>query len=276
MAKNKKKNTNKNTNNRPAVNAPVTNPDLKKALDALKNERTRENEEKMFQEIMKAKLLAPVIFSVPVEAKNGRISLPKDAQVKFVLVNSNKGVSYFPVFTDLDEAKRLPLAPNQHPQYVVRSLKDYGPMTADPNNKAEGIALNPMSDNIILPMPLVKRLISGEPIITQAAPAPAPAAIRYVEPAIYPTALVNAVYEAACGMEKISRIWMKSRVAGPEVGFIFFVEADGKEEELLTELKIVAEPLAKEMPVYCEYVTDELMENVIKDTVALYDRELEF
>lgn len=271
MAKNK---TKKNTQNQ--VNHPITNPALKEALEVLKSERTRENEQKMFEEILKAKLLAPVIFNVNVDPKNGKINLPKNAQIKFVLVNSNTGKSFFPVFTDLEEAKKLPLSPNQRPQYVVRDLKDYAPMMEDPNNKAEGIAVNPMSDNIILPFPLVKKLISGEPILAPAQASPAPAAIRYTEPAIYPTTLVNAVYEAASQMETVSRIWMKSKLTGAEMSFAFFVEADERNEDLLAEIRIAAEPLSKGIPVECTFVTEQIMETVIKDAVALYDRELEF
>ncbi|MBQ1324686.1 MAG: SseB family protein [Solobacterium sp.] len=265
---------NKNKNKKP-VPAPIRNPELKEALKVLKEERTRENEAAMFAEVKKAKLLAPVLFNVNVDAKNGRINLPENTQIKFVLVNSNTGKSFFPVFTDLDEAKKLPLAPNQHPQYVVRSLKDYERMIDDPNNKAEGIAINPMSDNIILPNPLVKRLNSDEPIIAPQA-APAPAAIRYTEPAIYPTAVVNAVYETARTMEDIDRVWMKGKLTGTEMSFVFFVAADKKDEDILAALKIAAEPLSKGIPVECTFVDDRIMETVIKDSVALYDREMEF
>ena len=149
-------------------------------------------------------------------------------------------------------------------------------MMEDPNNKAEGIAVNPMSDNIILPFPLVKKLISGEPILAPAQVSPAPAAIRYTEPAIYPTTLVNAVYEAASQMETVSRIWMKSKLTGAEMSFAFFVEADERNEDLLAEIRIAAEPLSKGIPVECTFVTEQIMETVIKDAVALYDRELEF
>ena len=270
MAKNKNKN-----NKKPGL-APVKNPELKEALKTLKEERTRENEAAMFAEVKKAKLLAPVLFNVNVDAKNGRINLPENTQIKFVLVNSNTGKSFFPVFTDLDEAKKLPLAPNQHPQYVVRSLKDYERMIDDPNNKAEGIAINPMSDNIILPNLLVKRLNSDEPIIAPVQAAPAPAAVRYTEPAIYPTAVVNAVYETARTMGDIDRVWMKGKLIGTEMSFIFFVAADKKDEDILAALKIAAEPLSKGIPVECAFVDDRIMENVIKDSVALYDREMEF
>ena len=46
-------------------------------------------------------------------------------------------------------------------------------------------------------------------------------------------------------------------------------------DDLLAEMTEVCTPHAKEVPVECVYVTDHLKENVIKESVALYDRELE-
>jgi hypothetical protein len=99
--------------------------------------------------------------------------------------------------------------------------------------------------------------------------------VRYVEPSIYPTRMINAVYDHCATVPEIDRVFFKQKLAGNTVAFWLAVEADTKDQAILDGIREAAEPLAKEIPVECVFVTDQMMKEIIKDTVALYDRALE-
>ena len=249
----------------------IRNDALKEAMEAVKTARTRENEVKMFEELQKAHFLVPVQFAG--EAPN--------LQLRFVMINTPDGKSYFPAFTDEAEAGRMNLPEGQQHSYIVRTLKEYEPIFKDTRGKAAGVAVNAFSNNIVLPRDLVSRLntqkassIGAPAAAVKKGEIPAGMAVRFEEPRIYPTALVNAVYELCTGIPEVSRVWFKQMMIGMNVNFALIVEADQFNAELETKLKEAAEPLAKNIPVQVLKYTPDLEQKAINGAVALYDREL--
>lgn len=255
-------------------NVTLDNTALKEALTTLKNERTVAHEQVMFTELKKAHVLTPVMFSVPINNQGGSFKLPKGAKIKYVLIHTKDGKAFFPAFTDIEEAKKLNITQGESVQYIVRTLKDYDMIVNDKNNNTSGIALNPMSDNIVLPTELVNRLNRG----TEVKPTVnvVPQEVRYTEPNVYPTAVVNAVYDKCVELQSVNRVWLKGMVTGMMMGYCLFVEADKVDETLCNTLKEVAEKESKGVSVEVKAVDKKIMETVIKDAVALYDKDLEF
>ena len=68
--------------------------------------------------------------------------MPKNAQIKFILVTTKEGKQFFPAFTDADEAAKLKVSPEQAKkvQLVVRTLKDYDRMMVN-GNLGVGVAV---------------------------------------------------------------------------------------------------------------------------------------
>ncbi|MDY2781130.1 MAG: SseB family protein [Bulleidia sp.] len=255
--------------------AQIDNKALKEALTTLKNERTAANEQKMFAELKKANLLAPVIFSVPIPAgKTGKIKLPKDAKIKYVIINTKDGKAFFPAFTDMEEAQKLAVQPGQTVQYIARTLADYDLIANDKKNGTLGVVLNPMSDNIVLPTDLVNRLNRGE--IAKSAPVNVPQEVRYGEPSVYPTALVNAVYDKCCELKTVDRVWLKAMYVGMVMQYALFVEAEKVDANLADTLKETAEKESKGVTVVVMKTDKKIMDTIIQDAVALYDKELDF
>lgn len=280
--------------------APIQNKALKNAIAALKTGADEVKFKAFLKEAMKSKLLVPVIFSSEFKPDaTGKVRIDSNTRVSFVMVNTTNGKSFLPVFTDFEEAKKLKVSQEGNLQYVVRTLKEYETMLEDPRNTAEGIVINPMNENMVLPKPLVLALIKGQDVADiqvrtpqqraeeQAQPqvqpqAPVPGMVPpgmqavYSEPRIYPTALVNAVYEYCCGKEGLSRVWMRQQLAGGEIAFAFVVETDKPDPALLQGIHDAAAPLAKEVPVVVMPYSEKIEETVVQGTVPLYDRELEF
>ena len=249
----------------------IRNDSLKQAIEAAKQARTRENEIKMFEELQKAHFLVPVQFA----------GEQPNLQIRFVMINTPDGKSFFPAFTDEEEANRMKLPEGENRAFIVRTLKEYEPIFRDARGQAAGLAVNAFSSNIVLPRDLISKLNSqkASAVGAPAAPVkkgeiPAGVAVRFEEPRIYPTALVNAVYEVCGTIPEISRVWFKQMMIGMNVNFALIVEADKYSPQLEESLKSAAEPLSKNIPVQVLKYTDELEKKAVDGEVALYDREL--
>ena len=252
--------------------AEVRNDSLKEAMETLRTTRTRDNEIRMFEELQKA------MFLVPVRFENGQGNL----KVHFIMVSTPDKKNFFPVFTDAQEAEKLSLPEGEKREFLGRTLKEFEPIFADTRGQAAGIVVNPFTSNILLQRDLISKLntqkasaVGGAPVNAKKGEVPQELPVRFDEPRVYPTALVNAVYEACRSIPEISRVWYKQMMIGPNVNHGLIVETDKFTQELGEALKAAAEPCAKGVPVQVLKLTPELDKNVIKDAVALYDQLLE-
>lgn len=263
---------------------PIANPALRAAIDGLKQENSMEKQNALTEALKEAKLLSPVIFDGELGKDEKGRTIVKPNQVRFILINTKDGKTYFPAFTDIEETTKFPVAGDKDPkpQNVVRTMKEFDQLFKDPANKALGVVINPGTDNIVIPKNLVA--LAAGTLKLEAAPAqpetpvPAPNAllnVRYVEPSIYPTRMINAVYDHCVNVPEIDRVFFKQKIAGSTVSFWLAVEADRKDQAILDGIREAAEPLAKDVPVEVVFTTEKIMSDVIKETVALYDRALE-
>lgn len=262
------------TNTDKTVMPPIENKTLEEAIRALKEGSTPEKQAKLSEELQKARLIAPCSFEITPD-ENGTPCMHAD-QVKFFLLNTNDGKTFFPAFTSFEETKKISFGTEQ-PKDLVRTIKDFGNMLNGKNNNAMGVIINPGSDNIVIPKNLVL-LLAGliEPPKRPAAPRPTMNAVAsYSEPHVYPTKMVTALYDLCAEDKRISRVWLKQRTAGLSIGFALVVEADEHDEELFAKLTAVAEPLAKNMPVGFVWYDEKSEKTIVKDGVPFYDRNLE-
>ncbi|MBR2067775.1 MAG: SseB family protein, partial [Solobacterium sp.] len=115
----------------------VSNPALKKAMLDLKEGSTPEKQNALSMALVKAKFLVP--------CKVEEVQ-PGIAAVKYMMMNTNEGAAYFPIFTDQKEADRFAGGEVQ-PQFIVRTLKDYAEMLEKQENVA-GLVVNPGEDSL--------------------------------------------------------------------------------------------------------------------------------
>lgn len=128
--------------------SPVNNPELKEAIKAAKTEPGMEATVKLLNEVVKARLLAPVSMDRDPEydAKINEVVLEKDTQISFELIKSGNGELYYPVFTDGPEMKKCEIDKDQHS--LIVNFDDLAAMLLQPQNAVAGFVINPMSDNI--------------------------------------------------------------------------------------------------------------------------------
>ena len=263
------------TNTEKTVMPPIENKMLEEAIHALKEGSTPEKQARLSEELRKARLISPCSFEITPD-EDGTPRMHAD-QVKFFLLNTNDGKTFFPAFTSIEETKKLSFGTEQ-PKDLVRNIRDYGNMLNGKNNNVQGVIINPGSDNIVIPKNLVL-LLAGliEPPKRPAAPRPPMnnAVASYSEPHVYPTKMVTALYDLCKEDERISRVWLKQRTAGLSVSFALIVEADEHDEEIFAKMTSVAEPLSKNIPLDFVWYDEKAEKTIVKDGVAFYDRCLE-
>lgn len=256
---------------------PIQNPGLEKVITDLKEGSTNEKQMRLTSELKKAKLLSPCDFDVEIKPEQvGTIQSANPSQIKFYLINTNDGKTFFPVFTNIENTKKVNFGKDVKPKQVVREIKDYDALLKDPNGKAEGVIINPGVDNIVIPKTMIS-LIAG----TLQAPKPvapknvAPLNVRYMEPTVYPTKMAMHVYDRAEETKEIEKVWLKQKVVGNSGSFIFVVESKNHEEHILNEIREVAIPNAKNVPIEVVFADGKILKDVVKDSTPLYDRNLD-
>lgn len=263
---------------------PVKNPDLEKIIAEMKQGApSNEKQNQLTEELKKAKLLSPCDFDVKMEQNpDGSLKNANPTQIKFFLINTNDGKTFFPLFTDMEHANKITLTKDTTPKYVVRQVKDFDVLLQDQKSKASGVVINPGVDNIVIPPSMIAmiagRKIEAKPPVN-AVRVPqnrtAPLVAHYSEPSVYPTKMAMAIYDRAEETEAIQRVWLKQKTVANQGSFIVVVESDVQEEHVLNEIREVAVPLAKNVPVEVVFLDENIQKTVVQEAVALYDRSLD-
>jgi len=261
-------------NNKPKLE-PIHNKELDEVIQDLKQGPAPDKQQKLVEQLKVAKLLAPCDFDVKFNIKNvNETENIHPQQIKFYLLNTNDGKTLFPAFTEIEKTNNMKYGEGVTPKYVVRSIKDFDTLLTQPDAKATGIVINPGLDNIVIPASLVA-LASGRTKPVSAPKRDIPLNITYGEPSVYPTKMVNAIYDRCEEVEDIKRVWLRGKFVGPKMSFFIVVDTDKKEESVLNEIREVAVPMSKGIDVEVVYYTKEL-DSAIGEAVALYDNSMEF
>ena len=125
---------------------PITNPDLKRAMELMhKGNHSREEQMVTLQLLLNAQLLAPVSVT---QGKG-------EAQVHFQLLSTQDDRTFFPAFTDLDELHKCFDKPDQ--KTLVLTFADYARMILK-DKSAQGLVVNALGNSLTLEQPLVEYL----------------------------------------------------------------------------------------------------------------------
>ncbi len=264
-------------NNTPIPQGPIENPELEAVINSLVEGNSPEKQARLNETLKNARLLSPCDFDVDVQEANGQVLHVQPSQIKFYLLNTNDGSTFFPVFTKIEHVSKMNFGEGVKPKNVVRSLQDFDKLLQEPGNKAKGIIVNPGLNNLVIPMNLIAVLCGRNPAPQPVRPqTTAPLNVTFTEPSVYPTRMVNAIYERSEATKEISRVWLKMKLVGQAASFFIIVESDSKEEHVLNEIREVAVPQAKDVNVEVVFADERIMNTIVKDAVALYDRELGF
>lgn len=139
---------------------PIRNDSLLASIKKTKEEASQENTVKLLNEVVRAKLLAPVTLDRdPVmEGEDGQVVLEKDTTISFELIKAKNGDLYYPVFTHGEELRKCSQEKNQHS--IIVSFEDLANMILKQSKTVRGFVINPMGDNICFTADMIEGMIN--------------------------------------------------------------------------------------------------------------------
>lgn len=148
--------------------APVTNPQLVQAMEAMKQERNQRTEAAFVNTLKVSRFLVPANVDTVQQAQanpDGTVELKDQPQIKFVLFSNQNGEKFFPLFTDGAEIRKW----GEHDKHQLAAIT-YQDLcqffrreqeNASANNLI-GIVINPYSHNIMVPTDSMLRIMNTE------------------------------------------------------------------------------------------------------------------
>lgn len=139
---------------------PIRNDKLLESISKAKTEASQENTVILLNEVVKAKLLAPVTLDQDpvIEGEDGQVVLEKDTTISFELIKSATGDLYYPVFTHGEELRKCSDEKNQHSMIV--DFEDLANMILSQGKAVRGFVINPMGDNICFTSEMIQDMIN--------------------------------------------------------------------------------------------------------------------
>ncbi|MCF0114303.1 MAG: enhanced serine sensitivity protein SseB C-terminal domain-containing protein [Erysipelotrichaceae bacterium] len=272
----------------------VNNKVLKEAMDimsdSLKNpdnykddemmNKKKEAERTFFNCMKDAKFIAPVQFNPkPKVSADKRTLSMLGVKINFLLLKNPQGQSYFPVFTDMEEFKKWN-NPSK-PDTILVSAQDYEKMFEQEVHKDTCIILNPFSHGLIVKQDLIKALSASKQSVRLedgSQPKQAQANVNlnnavFSEPSIYPTKMVNALYDYCEGNEMIERADLRMMSSNGSNAFLVIVKHHGKAKEIFDDMGKLASPLSKNnTPVAFMENDEKTPEKALENSIPFFER----
>lgn len=145
----------------------IDNRELVAAIQALKEDRSDENFNKVGRLIQEGQYLCPVTVvenTEAVEKEDGKVALENKRSFRFNVLSNKDGKKYIAVFTSREEIKKGASQIASDDQYLLVNVVTLMSMFAKPeNNEAiEGIVIDPFSNNFAVPKSILRTMAEAE------------------------------------------------------------------------------------------------------------------
>lgn len=140
---------------------PIRNDALLESIHKVKAEATQENIVAMFNEVVRAKLLAPIELdqNPTLDGKEEEVYLEKDTTISFELIQAANGDLYYPVFTHGEALKQCSEEKDQHS--LIVNFDDLANMILQQGKAVKGFVINPMGENICFTSEMIEGMIQS-------------------------------------------------------------------------------------------------------------------
>ena len=136
----------------------ITNPMLVGAMELLKAENTPEHRKLVFQEVLHARFLSPVVIQPnPEPDENGVVKMPEDSKLNLLLLTAPDDKHYFMACTDMEEVKKWHGQSDYH--VVGFKFSDFVKLLLDPDGNTHGVVVNPFSHNIMFTKEMIQDML---------------------------------------------------------------------------------------------------------------------
>ena len=229
------------------INKPLENFRLNVLLKETKENQTETGMNMLFEEIvMNAHFLSVIFLSeLPKPNEDGTATFQKNTTMQMPMLSSAGGKHFYPVFTDHAELAKWQKM--EKPNTLILTFDDYAAFL-EKNEQAEGIVINPFSDNFVLNRKLMAHLKAQKDLRTKGVSRnkiTKDTKVMVGEPKEYPTEMMEALQAHMKGVPAIERAWLRLMIKDNVQSFLVVVDFAGNREEIFGQIAAVARPYLK-------------------------------
>ncbi len=231
-------------------NNPVTNPYLKECMQALKQDNSEENQNRVLQEIaMQAHFLSLVVFSQPPKDNgDGTATFEKESTMQFPLLTTADGSILCPAFTDWEELNKW--RREETPRTLVLTFDDYASMVLR-DTHLTGLVINPFGENLVLDRALLTHMQAHKAQIlagVQEQKIDKETQVLLGEPAERPEAALAAMAAIFRENLDVCAAWLRLLRRDDTESYLIVVDCDGDARAVFVQAAAAARPHLQGMP----------------------------
>ena len=243
------------------------------AFDAVRNAKAKEGDKEVLFGILESTFILPVFT---------RTDTPNGPFVP-VKLRSNQNDSILPIFTSvMDAAKLNDIPEGLMMKYFVLKYNDLKTFIKNNKGLAEIILINSGMNGrayTVKEFTHIDQLIKKEKELEemlQTGVVPHDMPVKFIESRTFPTKAVNAVHDICLDeLKNVELAFYKSCMVDKFNCFAFIIKCDDNQEETFKKIHDAAQSASRGTPVIVmEYKSG--LEPILKNDIALYDRELGF
>lgn len=236
------------------VNKPLENPRLKALFAARRGAQSREEmagimEELAAEIVENSHFLSVVQFSQePEPTEKGQAVFRKDSQMSFPMLAARDGKAFYPAFIDWEELSRWEgleaFLKGEPPRTLILSFDDYAAMILS-SGGADGLAINPFSDNLIIERETLARWKEKKELNKTGHTehrVEKGASVRLGEPKEAPQALLDALASHAKKERGVQKLWLRLMEQSDVFNWLLVVQFRGERQKIFDALGAAALP----------------------------------
>lgn len=232
------------------------------------------NVEEIFMEVMDNALLVTAIkmSQPPKNLPNGEQTLAVGTEISFLMIASQDGGNYLPMFTKRAELERW--GNNTEKNSVLMGFDNISTIVETTPNCA-GIVINPFTQNFVIPRQYVadmterrKLLRDGQTSRVLNADTPC----ELYTPSPYPMEMSNALTETAKGTGAINSLWLRGVKLDEQDGYLLVVDFNGDRNVVFSRLGQAARPFLGKLPLHIVDANSGFGANAVKNVMPFYTR----
>jgi len=226
------------------VNIPVTNPELVQVIKEMLENNTKEMQDRMINEVMKAHFISPVNISPTPNHSDeaGKVVLKEQTTISFDIIENTANQQFFLAFTDWEELGKW--RKNENQQTLVLTFDDYAAMVLNEKGNSDGFVVNPLGGNVIFSKAMVMALRDEKErrakrgVVEQVVKKDT--TIQLGQPRVYPEELVKAITDYLKKQKNANAAYLQLMINEGEQSYLVIVDSTGDRRVLFDGIANVA------------------------------------
>lgn len=253
----------------------IFNPELKEAIVNMQEDNSKQNIDKMIDEVVKAKFILPakVIPTTQAVTENGKTVMKQATQVQFRLLENQNKEKFFGLFTDTEELFKW--QDTKSAQKVVTDFDSVSQMVMDPNSNVSGFVINAFGKSVTFPKNMIISIKQQKDFNTLNKDLFKPGEqIKIGEPKDYPIDLMAALINHFSSEPNVNLAFLRMMEHSDKKSYLVVVDFVGDMKKIFDAVKEAAKPyLNDDMDMLVMPSTMDMARNAVNGVEPFYKKE---